>query len=128
MTFKEILTLNPFHRYQYVKYYRNCAAGYEDMLDGLYKSFISALNDYTEALKDSNNPLIVKAYGKDRIEENILYTDARVQNFSDFIHEITCSISSFNNKADVLEKSIKKDLAYKGIYNLNDTKLEELLG
>lgn len=128
MTFKQILKLNPFHRYQYVKYYTKCAAGYEEMLDGLYKDFGLALDDYIKALKDSNNPSLVEIYGDELIEESILHANARVENFSAFIDEVTKDIFEFQNKILVLKKSIAKDLAYKGIYTLTEANVEKVFG
>lgn len=128
MTFKEILKLNPYHRYQYIKYYNNCINGYEEMLDGLYKDFGLALEDYIKALEDSNNPSLVKIYGDELIEESILHANARVENFSAFIDEITKTIFSFQNKVSVLKKSVAKDLAYKGIYTLNEFNVEKVFG
>lgn len=116
MTFKEVLKMNVVQRYQYSLYYRNCAAGYEEMLDGLYKDYNEALQDYITALRDSNNPSLVKIFGEDEVEEWICHCNARVDNFANFIHEILHDLNVFNNRAETLEKSVKDELTAKGCY------------
>lgn len=124
MKFKDILEMGTYQRFQYSLYYRNVAKEYEEvMLPSLQEDYKEALDDYIAALRDSNNPDLVKVMGEDVINEWTAHCNARVDNLAAFVHETIHDIQSLNSKADFLEKTVRTELQASGVYKLGSDDL-----